>query len=356
MHPDPLSGPRTEGGLVDTKAFISGCAGPVLSRDEIAFFRDARPFGLILFQRNCREPAEVRDLTAAFREAVGRADAPVLIDQEGGRVRRLKPPHWPAYPAAAVIAALHAADPVAGLDAAWLHGRLIAADLADLGIDVDCVPVLDVSVPGTSEAIGDRSFGADPVRVAALGGALAEGLMDGGVLPVMKHLPGQGRATSDSHLGLPVVSDPVDVLAASDFAPFAALAGLPMAMTAHIVFSAIDPDRPATVSPLVIRDIIRGRIGFDGLLLSDDVSMHALSGDYGDRAAAIYAAGCDIVLHCNGRAEEMLAVADAAPELAGLSGERAARALRARREPASFDRAAARENYRALLAPFGAPV
>ncbi len=338
------------------KAFICGCAGPVLSRDEIAFYRHEQPFGLILFQRNCRAPDELRALTTAFREAVGRADAPVLIDQEGGRVRRLKPPHWPDYPAAAVIAALHATDPAAGLHAAWLHGRLIAADLTDLGIDVDCAPVLDVSVPGTSQAIGDRSFGGDPARVTALGRALADGLMDGGVLPVMKHLPGQGRATSDSHIGLPVVGDDAETLETSDFAPFSALADLPMAMTAHIVYSAIDPGRPATVSPVVIRDIIRKRIGFDGLLLSDDVSMHALSGDYRDRAAAIYAAGCDIVLHCNGRAEEMQAVADAAPELAGLSGERATRALRARREPVPFDRAAAREDYRALLAPFGAPI
>ncbi len=338
------------------KAFICGCAGPVLSRDEIAFFRDHKPFGLILFQRNCRAPDEVRTLVAAFRDAVGRADAPVLIDQEGGRVRRLRPPHWPDYPAAAALGALDAADPSAGVRAAWLHGRLIGADLLDIGIDVDCVPVLDVATPGTSEAIGNRSFGGDPSRVAALGRALAEGLMDGGVLPVMKHLPGQGRATSDSHVGLPVVGDAVDVLERSDFAPFAALADLPMAMTAHIVYSAIDPGRPATVSPVVIRDMIRGRIGFDGLLISDDVSMHALSGDYGERAAAIYDAGCDIVLHCNGRPEEMLAVADAAPELAGFSGERAVRALQARRAPVPFDRAAARDEYRALLASFGAPV
>ncbi len=342
--------------MAPVKAFISGCAGPALSGSEIAFFRREQPFGLILFQRNCQDPDQVRALTAAFREAVGRADAPVLVDQEGGRVRRLKPPHWPAYPAAAVIGTLHENDPAAGLRAAWLHGRLIAADLMDVGIDVDCAPVLDVRAPGTSEAIGDRSFGGDPERVAALGAALAEGLLDGGVLPVPKHLPGQGRATSDSHVGLPVVSDGLDVLAASDFVPFAALAHLPMAMTAHIVFSAVDPGRPATVSPAVIRDIIRKRIGFDGLLVSDDVSMHALSGDYGQRAAAIYAAGCDIVLHCNGRPEEMHAVADAAPELAGFSGERAARALRARREPAPFDRAAAREDYRALLAPLGGPV
>lgn len=341
---------------VDAKAFICGCAGPVASRGELAFFRDARPFGLILFQRNCREPQEVHDLVAAFRDAVGRPDAPVLIDQEGGRVRRLKPPHWPDYPAAAVIGGLHALDPAAGTRAAWLHGRLIAADLGDLGIDVDCAPVLDVAVAQTSPAIGDRSFARDPGQVAALGRALAEGLMDGGVLPVMKHLPGQGRAASDSHVGLPVVSDPVDVLAENDFVPFAALAHLPMAMTAHIVYAAVDPDRPATVSPVVIRDIIRKRIGFDGLLISDDVSMHALSGDYGERTAAIHDAGCDIVLHCNGRADEMLAVADAAPELAGFSGERAVRALSARRTPGPFDCAAAREEYRALLARFATSI
>ncbi len=341
-------------GDIAAKAFICGCAGAALSAYEIAFLRDERPFGLILFQRNCREPAEVRALTAAFREAVGRSDAPVLIDQEGGRVRRLKPPHWPAYAAAAAIGALDATDPEAGPRAAWLHGRLIAADLIDLGIDVDCAPVLDLRGPGTSEAIGDRSFGGDPARAGALGRALAEGLMDGGVLPVIKHLPGQGRATSDSHVGLPVVDADVATLAESDFLPFAALSGLPMAMTAHIVYSAIDPGRPATASAVVIRDIIRGRIGFDGLLVSDDVSMNALSGDYRERAAAIYAAGCDIVLHCNGRAEEMQAVADAAPELAGFSGERAARVLRARQQPVPFDRAAARGEYRALLAPFGA--
>ena len=338
------------------KAFISGCAGPALSPDEIAFFAGENPFGLILFQRNCRDPNEIRDLVAAFREAVGRADAPVLIDQEGGRVRRLKPPHWPPYAPAGDIGRLHGDDAGAGERAAWLQGRLIAADLHDLGIDVDCAPVLDVLTDGPSPAIGDRSFGTDPRRVAVLGRALANGLLDGGVLPAIKHVPGHGRATADSHLALPVVTESLEILAETDFRPFVELSDLPIAMTAHVVYSAIDANRPATVSAAVIRDIIRKRIGFDGLLVSDDVSMNALSGDYRERAASIYDAGCDLVLHCNGRTQEMRAVADTAPVLAGFSGERADRALRARRRPAPFDRAAGREEYDALLARVAGPV
>jgi beta-N-acetylhexosaminidase len=297
----------------------------------------------------------VRALVAAFRDAVGRADAPVLIDQEGGRVQRLGPPVWPAYPAAGLLGRLAEIDPDAGLRATWLHGRLIAADLADLGIDIDCTPVLDVIVPGASEAIGDRSFGPDPKQVVALGRAVADGLLDGGVLPVVKHMPGQGRALTDSHMVLPVVTADLETLDASDFVPFAELADLPVAMTAHVAYTAIDRDRPATVSPAVIRDIIRKRISFDGLLLSDDVSMHALSGDYGARAAAIYDAGCDLVLHCNGRTEEMRAVAGAAPDLGGMSADRAARALSARRQPAPLDHQAARAEYATLMARVGWP-
>jgi beta-N-acetylhexosaminidase len=341
---------------MQAKAFVSGCAGPRLTREEKAFFAAEQPFGLILFQRNCVEPVEIRALTAEFRDAVGRADAPVFIDQEGGRVQRLKPPQWERYAPAGSIGRLHQSDAAAAVRAGWLHGRLIAADLADLGIDVDCTPVLDVIVLGSSEAIGDRSFGGDPDRVAILGRAVTDGLLAGGVLPVVKHMPGHGRATADSHHALPIVTAGLETLLASDFAPFATLSDLPMAMTAHIVFSAIDPARPATTSPLVIRDIIRGRISFDGLLLSDDVSMHALSGDFGERAASIYAAGCDLVLHCNGRTEEMRAVADAAPALAGFSSERAARALGMRREPVQFDREGARREYRALLARVDWPV
>ena len=337
------------------KAFVCGCADPRLEPDEVAFFAGERPFGLILFQRNCREPAEVRDLVAAFRQAVQRPDAPVLIDQEGGRVQRLRPPVWPAYPAAGVLGRLHGGDRAAGLRATWLSARLIAADLADLGIDVDCAPVLDVPVGGASQVIGDRAFGGEPASVAALGRAFADGLMAGGVLPVVKHMPGHGRARADSHAELPVVDADLETLAASDFVPFAELADLPIAMTAHVAYAALDGDRPATVSPTVIRDIIRRRISFAGLLLSDDVSMRALSGDYRSRTSAIYDAGCDLVLHCNGRTEEMRAVAGAAPDLAGPSGDRAARALAVRQSPAPFDRDAGRAELDALLRRVGRP-
>ena len=338
------------------KAFISGCAGPRLSAEEKDFFAAEQPFGLILFKRNCREPAEIRDLTAEFRAATGRPDAPVFIDQEGGRVQRLQPPLWPAYPPARVLGRLAGTDPDAGRRAAWPHGRLIAADLRDLGIDVNCAPVLDVIAPGASEAIGDRSFGTDAHLVATLGRSLADGLLAGGVLPVMKHVPGQGRALGDSHKTLPVVDADIATLAASDFVPFAALADLPIAMTAHVVVNAADRDHAATVSATVIRDIIRERIGFDGLLVSDDVSMHALSGDYSARAASIYAAGCDLVLHCNGRTEEMREIGGAAPALGGTTRERATRALNARRNPAPLNSEAAREEFRALLARVGWPV
>jgi beta-N-acetylhexosaminidase len=334
---------------VTAKAFISGCAGTGLSANEVGFFGEHQPWGLILFKRNCSDPFEIADLAAAFRDAVKRPDAPVLIDQEGGRVQRLGPPLWPAYPPCGALGAVGEGDEAAGGRAAWLQGRLIAADLDQLGISVNCAPVLDVIAPGASEAIGNRSFGASPARVARLGRAMADGLLAGGVLPVIKHCPGQGRATADSHKALPVVEADAETLAASDFLPFAALADLPMAMTGHIVYSAIDPARPATTSRAVIRDIIRGRISFDGLLMSDDVSMNALSGDYGARAAAIRDAGCDVVLHCNGRIEEMRAIAEAVPPLAGKAGERAARALGMRRRPEAFDRRVGREELLALV-------
>ena len=335
------------------KAFVSGCAGPALTPWERDFFAAEQPWGLILFQRNCVDPAQVRDLTASFRDAVGRPDAPVLIDQEGGRVQRLKPPNWPKYPPARTLGMLSREDREAGERAAWLHGRLIATDLRALGIDVDCAPVLDLSVPGTTDAIGDRTFGTDPYVVAALGRSLADGLLAGGVLPVMKHMPGHGRATSDSHMSLPVIDVDIATLDATDFVPFAELADLPIGMTAHVVVNAVDRDHPATASEAVIRDIIRGRIGFDGLLVSDDVSMNALSGDYSVRAASIYAAGCDLVLHCSGRTEEMREIGGAAPALGGKSRERATRALQARHDPYPLDEDAAREEYRALVARVG---
>jgi beta-N-acetylhexosaminidase len=335
------------------KAFITGCAGLQLTAEERAFFAGEQPFGLILFKRNCAEPAQVSALTAAFRQATGRADAPVLIDQEGGRVQRMGPPHWPKYPPARTLALIAGSDIGRGVRAAWLHGRLIAADLADCGIDIDCAPVLDVAAQGMSEAIGDRAFGDNPQIVATLGRAVADGLIAGGVVPVIKHMPGHGRATADSHTVLPRVDADLQTLAACDFAPFKALADLPIAMTAHVIFAAVDPTRAATISPTVIRDIIRNRIGFDGLLMSDDISMHALSGDYSARAQSIYAAGCDLVLHCNGRTEEMREIGGAAPALGGKTQERAKRALSLRRIPAPLDIAAAREEFSTLLAGVG---
>lgn len=330
------------------KAFVSGCAGTELSGDEQVFFAVEQPLGLILFKRNCENPAQVRALTETFRAVVGRPDAPVLIDQEGGRVRRLRPPNWPDYPAARVLGDVAGEDPERGARAAWLHGRLMASDLRDVGITIDCAPVLDVIAPGASDAIGDRSFGNDPAMVARLGRAVADGLIAGGVVPVVKHIPGQGRAAVDSHYVLPVVEADIDTLERVDFAPFAALADLPAAMTSHTVFSAVDAMNPATTSRTVIRDIIRKRIGFDGLLFSDDVSMNALAGDHRERGKAIFDAGCDILLHCSGRMEDMQAVADVSPILAGKALDRVERVIGLARPPEPFDRAAAREEYLAL--------
>ena len=331
------------------KAFISGCAGKALTEDEIAFFRDERPWGLILFRRNIGTPEEVCDLVANFRDILGDPDRPVLIDQEGGRVQRIAPPHWKSRPAARYAGLLFGEDEAAGRRMAWLQARLIAADLADLGINCDALPVLDVATHETHQAIGDRSYGSEPGMVALLGAAAAEGLAAGGVLPIMKHMPGHGRAVVDSHHALPVVKASLSTLVKTDFAPFHALADLPMAMTAHIVFEAIDPARPATISPVVIEEVIRRRIGFGGLLMSDDLSMKALGGEIGDRAAAVLGAGCDIVLHCNGVFDEMRQVAAAVHALSGRSAERAAEAL-ARRMPAHpLDREGAEAEF-AILA------
>jgi beta-N-acetylhexosaminidase len=333
------------------KAFVSGCEGLELTAEERVFFAIEQPLGLILFKRNCDSPEQVRALLDDFRMAVGRPDAPVLIDQEGGRVRRLRPPHWPDYPAARAIGDIAVKSADDGARAAWLHGRLMAADLRDLGINVDCAPVLDVIVAGASEAIGDRSFGGDPALVARLGRAVADGLIAGGVAPVVKHTPGQGRAAVDSHHVLPIVEAELDALTSTDFAPFRALADLPAAMTSHTVFVAVDPMNPATTSSLVIRDIIRGRIGFDGLLFSDDISMNALAGDHRERGTAIFKAGCDIVLHCSGRMEDMRAVADVAPFVAGKVRERIDRMMAVARTPEPLDRSAARGEFLSLLRP-----
>ena len=313
--------------MSESKAVILGCAGKSISSDEKSFYRDERPWGFILFARNIGEPGEISDLVAGLRDSVGRPDAPVFIDQEGGRVQRLRPPVAPNYPPASALGALFRSDREAGLRAAWLMARLHAFDLMRFGINVDCLPVLDVPVEGASDVIGTRAYGKDPDTVAAMGRVAAESLMAGGVLPVMKHIPGHGRAFADSHHELPRVDTPLADLARHDFAPFKALKDLPMAMTAHVVYTAIDPTAPATTSPKVIRDVVRGEIGFDGLLISDDTSMKALSGDFPDKAAAILAAGCDIVLHCNGVMEEMRGIVSKTVPLAGLSLERAERAM-----------------------------
>src|SRR5689334_16216249 len=270
------------------RAFISGFAGTKLSDAERAFLREAQPWGFILFKRNVAEPQAVRALVDDVRATLGRS-APVLIDQEGGRVQRLAPPHWPPYPPGAAYGALYDGDKDAGLKAAHLGARLIAADLAALGIDVDRLPLADVPVAGADPVVGDRAYGTEPAKVAAIAGAIASGLADGGVLPVLKHLPGHGRAMADSHAKLPVVNTERVVLEATDFAAFRPLAGLPMAMTAHVVFTALDPVKPATVSATIVHDVIRDSIGFKGLLMSDDISMGALSGSIAERTCAAIA-------------------------------------------------------------------
>lgn len=305
---------------------IYGCAGPELSADEKTFFRETCPWGFILFARNIVSPDQVLHLTASLREAAGH-DAPILIDQEGGRVQRLRPPHWRSWPAGRRYGEVYERNAEKGLRAAYLGARLMAAELRSTGITVDCLPVLDVPVPGAHDVIGDRAYAGEPGAVAALGLAAAEGLMAGGVLPVVKHIPGHGRAGVDSHEKLPVVDASLDELARMDFAPFRALRTMPFAMTAHVIYTALDPDNPATTSAAVIRDTIRGRIGFEGLLMSDDLSMKALRGGLAERTRAALAAGCDLVLHCNGDMAEMEAVAAAATMLRGESLARAEEAL-----------------------------
>jgi beta-N-acetylhexosaminidase len=331
------------------RAFITGFAQTALAADERAFLRDADPWGFILFARNIDSPDQVRRLIADVRETLDR-NAPVLIDQEGGRVQRLGPPHWPSYPPGAAYGRLYDRDREAGLAAARLGARLIAADLAALGIDVDCLPLADVPVAGADAVIGDRAYGETPAKVSAIAGSVAEGLLRGGVLPVLKHIPGHGRATADSHADLPVVDADRMTLERTDFAAFRPLAGLPLAMTAHVVFSAIDPVAPATTSATMVRQVIRGSIGFGGLLMSDDISMGALSGSIGERSRAAIAAGCDVVLHCNGRLDETKAVAAEAPRLAGQAAQRAAAALAARAAPGNIDLVAARAEFSTLMA------
>ncbi len=329
-------------------ACILGCAGKDLSQDERAFFRDVRPWGFILFARNIDSADQTRALIDALREAAGDENALVFVDQEGGRVQRLRPPLARARRPAALFGGLYERDPQAALEAVRLNHRLIAAELAALGFDADCVPCIDLRVPGAHDIIGDRAFGTDPNVVAALGRAAIDGMLAGGVAPVIKHIPGHGRAGADSHFDLPVVDTPLEVLEQTDFAPFRALADAPMAMTAHVVYSAIDPERCATLSHRVIETVIRGHIGFDGLLMSDDLSMKALGGAFEDRTRDALAAGCDLVLHCNGDMAEMKPIAQATPQLSGRAATRAAEARSVARRTQAFDPEAA-EHHLARL-------
>ncbi|TCV60869.1 beta-N-acetylhexosaminidase [Neorhizobium sp. R1-B] len=336
--------------MTESKAMILGSSGPTLTADEIALYRDERPWGFILFARNCLEPKQISDLVAAMRDAVGRPEAPVLIDQEGGRVQRIRPPMIERYPSAAALGELYRRDRSKGLRAAWLMSRLHAFDLMKFGINVDCLPVLDVPIEGASNVIGDRAYGFDPKTVSDMGRAAAAGLKAGGMLPVMKHIPGHGRGMADSHHELPVVAASRAELEAHDFLPFMALKDELMAMSAHIVFTAIDPAEPATISRKVIEEVIRGHIGFDGLLMSDDTSMNALKGTIGERAARIVGGGCDIILHCNGVMEEMKAVVKEAIPLAGEALRRAEAVERAFGRGDGADESALRAEFHGLLA------
>jgi beta-N-acetylhexosaminidase len=335
---------------VSAAAAILGCSGPTLTREEQAFFRAEKPWGFILFARNVEVPDQVRRLVDALRETVGRPDAPILIDQEGGRVQRLGPPHWGKYPPGRAYGELAGNDPLLRREITRLGARLLAHDLAALGINVDCVPVLDVPDPAGHEIIGDRAYGQTPDAVALLGRAAAEGLMAGGVLPIIKHIPGHGRAKADSHLELPVVDTPWDELDARDFAPFKVCSDMPMAMTAHVIYSAVDRKRPATTSKKVMKRVIREAIGFDGLVMSDDLSMKALEGSFSERAKASLAAGCDVVLHCNGDMAEMKAVLAGTGALKGRARRRADAALaRIAKASEPFDAAEGRARFDAAF-------
>lgn len=332
-------------------AVVFGCGGLRLDDFERNFFRDINPLGFILFARNIDNPGQVAALIDELRESIGGAEALILIDQEGGRVARLRPPHWRAAPPANVFGLLAARDPELAKQAVRLNSRLIADDLSALGINVDCLPVLDLRFEGKHDIVGDRAYGTAVESVVALGRAACEGLLDGGVLPVIKHVPGHGRAMADSHLELPVVSADRPSLEEQDFAPFQALSDMPLAMTAHILYTSLDADQAATLSPSIVADIIRGHIGFDGLLMTDDLSMKALGGRIGERAAGSLAAGCDVVLHCNGDAGEMEEIAASVRAVDGAGSERLARAFGALGEPRPFDRAAGLEELIGMLAP-----
>lgn len=334
------------------KAMILGCGGTRLSAEERDFFRAAQPWGFILFRRNVESLSQVRALTDAMRDVVG-WHAPVFVDQEGGTVRRLRPPLVRDYPAASAIGALYETSRAAACEAAFLSGRLMAADLVAAGIDCDCAPVLDIPPEPGAGFLADRAFGCDPDQVIALATAQAEGLKAGGVRPVIKHMPGHGRGLLNSHKRLPVVDAPLAALRETDFRPFREIRGITMAMTCHVLFAAIDPDNPASASRKLVEEVMRGEIGFDGLIISDDISMNALSGDIATRARAVAAAGVDIVLHCNGDMAEMRAVADEAPLLAGAALARAGHALGEPPEADDSDLAALARRFDDVLAGKG---
>ncbi len=305
------------------RAIILGCAGPTLSDAERRFFGETDPYGFILFKRNIDNPSQVIALVDELRQSVGRSSAPILIDQEGGRVARLGPPHWPKLPPMRMVGLLAESDPAAGVAAARAVGRVIGSMLAELGIDVACAPVTDLLLPETHDVIGDRAFSADPALVGALAAAVCHGLRDaGGVTPIVKHIPGHGRATADSHLALPRITADRETLDATDFTAFRAVADAPWAMVAHCVYTALDEDRPASVSPDVIAAAIRDGIGYGGVLIADDIGMKALHGSLADNAAATLAAGCDLTLHCSGNFLEMQEIM---PQVAPITDQAAAR-------------------------------
>jgi beta-N-acetylhexosaminidase len=320
------------------QAAIYGLEGLELTADERGFFRDAEPAGFILFRRNCENQDQLLRLTDSLRELSGRDDVPILIDQEGGRVARMRPPGWPAFPAAEKFANLYRAAPSSAIEAVRSNARALGLMLRSAGINVNALPLLDVRQEGATDIIGDRALGSEPMQVAALGRAVLDGMASAGVVGIVKHMPGHGRALADSHKELPVVTATAEELE-SDLEPFERLASAPMGMTAHVVYTAWDSDRPASLSPTIIRDIIRERIGFDGWLMSDDLGMEALQGDFGSRAAGVIAAGCDVALHCSGKMDEMVAVAAAVAPMAAEGEERLARAMAATRlelEPLDF--------------------
>ncbi len=327
--------PKTD--YADVRSVIFSCEGTELTAAETAFFESEKPFGFILFARNVDTPDQLRKLISDLRACTGRADTPVLVDQEGGRVQRLRAPHWFNAPSFGKIAALYEQDSAAGLKAAELTTRLIAADLVSVGFSVNCSPCLDLGLPQTSAVIGDRSFGGDADQVIALSKIVAETYMACGIMPVIKHIPGHGRGTVDSHLELPIVAAAHSELAASDFIPFQKMNHIPWGMTAHIVFEALDPDYPATQSKRVVEEVIRGEIGFDGLLLTDDLNMQALKGSLADRAKRAISAGVDIVLHCSGKLSEMKEVVSACPKLSIDTVRRIEAGMSQVKYPVSFD-------------------